>query len=227
MRQGGWIGRELRFTLGSLDPGWGRAAGRAASETGTALIEVLVTSVVVGIAAAGIALMFSFGNTWVVAKGDDRVAQVLAQQKIEQLRSLGFSCIHLGGPAAYNAPLTGCTATQNYNEGGATWVAADGTTAATPAGGAPIGRNFTRLTCVEYVSETNFSSPAYAGGTTGAPCNANPPAAPTGQTTPIIKRITVIVQPAQYAADVSGNRRYADPPVVLQAWIGLLVPGGL
>ncbi len=229
MRQGGWIERKLRFLWLSLDPRWERTVGRGGSETGAALIEVLVTAVVVGIAATGIALMFSFGSTWVVAKGDDRVAEFLAQQKIEQLRGLGFWCIHVGGPATYNAVLAGCSASvatsQNYNEGGVTWVGADGTPAAAPGGDAPFGRNFTRLTCVEYVSETNFSSPAYVGGNAGTPCNATPPAAPTNQATPIIKRITVIVQPAQHGAGASGNPRFADPPVMIQAWISLSLGG--
>ena len=172
-------------------------------QAGYALLEVLVTSAVVGIAVAGVALMFSFGNTWVVAKGDDRVALGIAQQKIEQLRSLTFNCIFVGGPASYTAPLPGCTATQNYSEGAA-WVAADGTTAP-----APSSRSFTRLTCVQYVTETDVASPAYAGGTTGSPCVAG--------TATNMKRITVVVQPAQ--------QRQVDPPVILQAWITSLAGG--
>lgn len=185
----------------------GSSRGRSSDspQAGLALLEVLVTAVVVGVAVTGIALMFSLGNTWVVAKGDDRVALSLAQQKVEQLRSLTFNCIFLGGPAAYATPLPGCTATQNYNEGGATWVGADGTTAP-----APSSRSFTRLTCVEYVTDTDVASPAYAGGSTGSPCVAG---AATN-----VKRITVIVQPAQ--------QREVDPPVILQAWITSL-PGGI
>ncbi|OGK78404.1 MAG: hypothetical protein A2X52_19820 [Candidatus Rokubacteria bacterium GWC2_70_16] len=182
-----------------------RGGARDCGQAGVALVEVLVTAVVVGIAVTGIALMFSLGNTWVVAKGDDRVALSLAQQKIEQLRGLTFNCIFLGGPAAYTLPLPGCTATQNYNEGGATWVGADGTTAPSPS-----SRGFTRLTCVEYVTDTDVASPAYAGGSTGSPCVAG---AATN-----VKRITVVVQPAQ--------QREVDPPVTLQAWITSL-PGGI
>ena len=177
------------------------------SQAGYALLEVLVTALVVGIAVAGVALMFSFGNTWVVAKGDDRVALGIAQQKIEQLRSLTFNCIFVGGPASYTTPLPGCTATQNYDEPqGPGWVAAGGTTAP-----APSSRSFTRLTCVEYVTDTDVASPAYAGGTTGSPCVVA--VLPTN-----IKRMTVVVQPTQ--------QRQVDPPVILQAWITSL-PGGI
>ncbi|HXJ78982.1 MAG TPA: hypothetical protein VMS64_09900 [Candidatus Methylomirabilis sp.] len=175
----------------------------ARSELGGGLIEVLVTSAFLGIAVVGIALMFSHGSTWAVAGGDDRVALSLARQKIEQLRSMTFSCLPLGAPGP-KAVLAGCTATQNYNEGGATWVTATG--AAAPA---PSNRSFTRLTCVQYVSDTDFGSPAYGGGVTGSPCAAGTPSNS--------KRITVIVQPTLPAA---------YPPVVLQAWI-TSVPGGM
>ena len=62
------------------------------------MVEVLVSSVILAVAAIGVALMLSTGHGWVVAGGDNRVAQNLARQKIEQLRSLGFSCVPLGGP---------------------------------------------------------------------------------------------------------------------------------
>ena len=147
-----------------------------------------MTAVVVGIAAIGIAFMYSFGNTWVVAKGDDRVALSLAQQKIERLRALGYA------DAALNPGVTGSELNMT-------------------ASGSASDRKFNRYTCVENVSDTAVSTPAYAGGNTGSPCNAN---AATNT-----KRITVVVQPWQ-----SGNQRYADPPVILQAWI-TVIPGGI
>jgi type II secretory pathway pseudopilin PulG len=171
------------------------------SNAGLGLLEVLVTTLVVGIAAVGIALMYSVGNTNVVAKGDNRVALGLAQQKIEQLRSLTFNCIPVSGPTAAvpSNPLP-CTATQNYSEGAA-WVTATGVAAP-----APSDRAYARLTCVQYVDDLNFNSPAYAGGVAGTPCPAFslPLLGPTNT-----KRITVIVTPAQREAD----------PVILQAWI--------
>lgn len=174
------------------------------SETGIAFLEVLVASVVLGIAAVGVSLMLSAGNTWVAAGGDDRAALGLARQKIEQLRSLTFACIPLGGSGT-KAAMTGCAATQNYNEGRATWVTATGSSAA-----APSSRSFTRLTCVEYVSETDFGSPVYAGSSAATPCTAG---APTN-----VKRITVIVQATGQAAE--------DAPLILEAWI-TAIPGGL
>jgi type II secretory pathway pseudopilin PulG len=147
-----------------------RARTASRSEAGVALLEVLVTAIVVGIAAVGITFMFSFGNTWVVAKGDDRVAVGLAQQKIEQLRSLGFACIRVSVPSQ---PDPCSPATQSYNEGGANpWVMADGTAAP-----APSNRNFIRTTVVEFVN-TDLSNV-----TPGTSTNT--------------KRITVTVQPNQ------------------------------
>ena len=176
-------------------------------EAGIALLEVLVTGVVLSIAVVGVALMFSLGNAWVVAGGDERVALNLARQKIEQLRSLTFACIPLDGPGTKTA-MTGCTATQNYNEGPTTWVTASGAAGPQPT---PTSRTYTRKTCVEYVSDTSFSSPAYAGGTAATPCTNTATVTNT-------KRIVVIVQPTRSIE--------AEPPVTLQAWI-TAVPGGL
>ena len=173
-------------------------------EAGIALLEVLVTGVVLSIAVVGVALMFSLGNAWVVAGGDERVALNLARQKIEQLRSLTFACVPLAGPGTKTA-MTGCTATQNYDEGGTTWVTAPGAAAA-----APSSRSFARLTCVQYVSDTAISSPVYAGGATANPCVAG---AATNT-----KRITVIVQPSRPTE--------VDAPVIIEAWI-TSIPGGV
>jgi Tfp pilus assembly protein PilV len=203
--------------------------GGVLDQTGVALLEVLVTAVVVSIAAAGLALMYAFGNTWVVSKGDDRVALSLAQQKIEQLRSLGFGCIFVGGPATYSStttPLVNCPLArveQSYDEQNVgTWTVANSLQGNTRTAGPPPTEapdlRFRRRTCVEYVNWTALSTPAYEGGTTGTPCNTNPPAAPGVQLTPLAKRITVIVQPTAM--------RQTAGPVVLEAWI-TAVPGGL
>ena len=192
-------GRRCRWSVPVASSG-----GKDASEAGIALLEVLVTSVVLGMAIVGVALMFSLGNAWVVAGGDERVALNLARQKIEQLRSLTFACIPLDGPGTKTA-MTGCTASQNYDERGTTWVTATGSRAA-----APSSRSFTRLTCVQYVSDTSISSPAYAGGATANPCLAG---AATNT-----KRITVVVQPARPTE--------VDAPVIIEAWI-TSIPGGL
>jgi hypothetical protein len=177
------------------------------SEAGSMLLEVLIAGVMLGIATVGVALMFSLGGTWVTAKGDDRVGLWLAQQKIEQLRALTFTCIPVGGPGGAGqvfGPAPTCTASTVYNE--PQWTATEGVLAP-----APSDRTFARLTCVQYVSDTDFSSPAYTGGLAAAPCPtvAAPLTAPTNT-----KRITVVVTPAQREAD----------PTVMQAWISSVGP---
>ncbi|HYB40713.1 MAG TPA: hypothetical protein VEL75_03025 [Candidatus Methylomirabilis sp.] len=173
-------------------------------EVGIALLEVLVASIVVGFTAVAVALLFSLGNTWVMAGGDNRVAIGLAQQKVEQLRAMTFGCIPLGGPGP-KAAVPPCTVTQNYNEGGSTWVTATGASAP-----APSNRGFTRITCVQYVSDTNFNSPPYTGSTTGTPCL---PGNPTST-----KRIVVIVQPTRPTE--------SEGPVIIEASI-TSAPGGI
>jgi type II secretory pathway pseudopilin PulG len=151
----------------------------------------LITAVVVGIAAIGITFMFSYGNTWVVAKGDDRVALGLAQQQIEQRRALG-------AVDWINNLDTCCT----INDSPQT------------ASGVPSDRTFNRIICIQYVSDTNVSSPAYV----VVPPNYTACAGGAATNT---KRITVVVWSAQ-----SANQLYADPPVILQAWI-TNTPGGI
>lgn len=164
-------------------PGISRVGDR-----GFTLIEVLISALIVGIAAVGLALMYSTGNTWMVAMGDDRIALGLAEQKIEQLRARGFANVPVGSPATRPCP----GAAPCYNETSAAWDAP------LPAG----NRAFTRLTCVQYVSDTDFNAPAYTGNvTTNLPC-------PAGAVTNTA-RITVVVIPAQREAD----------PVRLQAWL--------
>ncbi|MBI2199782.1 MAG: hypothetical protein HYU42_14460 [Candidatus Rokubacteria bacterium] len=195
-----------------------------------------MTAFVVGVAAVGIALMFSFGNTWVVAKGDNRVGLSLAQQKIEQLKAMPFQCVPVpplpgngaGGPGtagqtfslngvAVPLPQQPCPAAptyiQVYNE--PTWTTVTATNAP-----APSDRNFIRLTCVQFVSETDFSLPAFAGSAlTGLPCDPYVDTSTSTSCTTLggscvttnVKRVTVIVRPTQ---QIQG-----DDPVVLQSWI--------
>lgn len=66
------------------------------NQRGVAIIEVLIAGVVLAIAIIGLALMFSSGETYVVAEGDERVAIYLAQQKIEELRSKGWGSVPIG-----------------------------------------------------------------------------------------------------------------------------------
>lgn len=66
------------------------------NQNGAFIIEVLIAGVVLAIAIIGLALMFSSGETYVVAEGDERVAIYLAQQKIEELRSKGWGSVPTG-----------------------------------------------------------------------------------------------------------------------------------
>jgi type II secretory pathway pseudopilin PulG len=67
-----------------------RWAAAFRGEAGVSLIEVLIGAVISGIAAVGIALMFSTGQAYVQAEGDNRVALQLAQQQIEGIIASGF-----------------------------------------------------------------------------------------------------------------------------------------
>jgi prepilin-type N-terminal cleavage/methylation domain-containing protein len=60
------------------------------SQSGVTILEVLVASFIVGIAAVGLALMVSTGYAFIQGEGDNRVSLFLAQQRIEQLRAVGF-----------------------------------------------------------------------------------------------------------------------------------------
>ena len=62
----------------------------SAGNDGISIIEVLIGAVLVLIAAIGTALMFSTGQAYVQSEGDNRVAVLLAQQRLEQIRSAGF-----------------------------------------------------------------------------------------------------------------------------------------
>ena len=60
-------------------------------QRGVFIVEVLVAGIILAIAAIGLAVLFSWGQAFVVAQGDNRVALYLAQQKIESLRASSYS----------------------------------------------------------------------------------------------------------------------------------------
>jgi Tfp pilus assembly protein PilV len=60
-------------------------------ERGVALLEVLTAGVILSVATIGLALMFSFGVSYVAAEGGERIALFLAQQRIEELRAIGLA----------------------------------------------------------------------------------------------------------------------------------------
>lgn len=81
----------------------GRTLPRALrNASGITLIEVLICSLVVGIGAVALALMFANGQTVIAGEGDNRVAVYLAQQKIELCRAAGFDNVNV-------APCTSAT----------------------------------------------------------------------------------------------------------------------
>ncbi len=176
---------------------------------GCSLLEVLVASAVVGIAALGVALMFSTAGSWVEAEGEDRAGLGLAQQKIEMLRAAGFAALEPGNPDPTSANYVA-----SYEEGrnGRPW------SAPAPAGAA----GFTRLTCVQHVLDSDFNTPAYGGSAaTNMPClpyvdtSTALECATQGGTCVATntKRTTVIVTP-----EAQNELRKADP-VRLQAWM--------
>ncbi len=73
-----------------------KPAGLSRDASGITLIEVLIASAVVGIAAIGLALMFAHGQAFIAGEGDNRVAVYLAQQKIELSRAQGFPTLTVG-----------------------------------------------------------------------------------------------------------------------------------
>ena len=75
------------------------ARSAAIDQRGLSFVEVLVAAVVVAIAAIGVAVMFATGQTYINAEGDNRVSLFLAQQRIEQVRALGYSALFASPPS--------------------------------------------------------------------------------------------------------------------------------
>ena len=149
-------------------------------QTGITLVETLVASLVMGIAIIGVSLMYGTGSSWVVATGEGRVATGLAQQMIEQKRAGGFP-----------VPETRCET-----------VYPDGSVAPCASPVDPSVRAFTRVTCVQYVSDADSDDPAYA---YTPECRAGDP--PTKNTV----RVTVTVTSTRPRAQANA--------VTLQAWL--------
>jgi Tfp pilus assembly protein PilV len=57
---------------------------------GVSIVEVLIAALLLGIATAGVTLMFGTGQAFIVGEGDNRVALALARQAVEQVRASGF-----------------------------------------------------------------------------------------------------------------------------------------
>ena len=59
-------------------------------ERGVSILEVLIAALLLGMASAGVAVMFGTGQAFIVGEGDNRVAAALARQAVEQVRASGF-----------------------------------------------------------------------------------------------------------------------------------------
>ncbi len=101
-------------------------------ERGVFIIEVLVASVALSIAAVSMALMFGWTQSFIATQNNDQLALYLAQNKIESLRASGFDALQVG----VETLVSGCPSEPCYGETGI-----DG-------GG---GQTFTRETRVGYI----------------------------------------------------------------------------
>ena len=123
----------MRHALCALRGPWSVVSG----QSGVALLEVLMAGVILAIAIIGLAAMFSWGQSFVVAQGDDRVALYLAQQRIESLRASGYT--------AAEALNSNCGGTPDADEN--------------LTAGVGNAQSFTRQTAVEHVNDTNLTTP--------------------------------------------------------------------
>jgi hypothetical protein len=113
-----------------------------------ALLEVLIAGVILALALVGIALMFSEGQSYVVAEGDDRVAIAMAQEKLEAVRALGFRCIPIGGPGTAGVPMPALPGCIGYT-GSPPIPDTTAAQAARTYNQAPLGRYASRTVIVE------------------------------------------------------------------------------
>jgi hypothetical protein len=154
-----------------------------APEKGVALMEVVVASVVLGIASVGVAMMLSSARSFTVAQGDQRVAFYLAQEKLEKLRGQGvqdFTTLLLSPGDLSTCPSADTT--NCYIE--------------TLTTGADNTQTFSRSTAVDCVTKTVLDPvipPA------SSPCD---PTDPLWQGV-VFKRITVRVTPTMPQAQVN------------------------
>ena len=59
-------------------------------QRGVSILEVLIAALLLGMASAGVAVMFGTGQAFIVGEGDNRIAAALARQAVEQVRASGF-----------------------------------------------------------------------------------------------------------------------------------------
>jgi Tfp pilus assembly protein PilV len=172
-----------------------RASAALACQHGLALLEILISTLVVGVAVAGLALAFSSGTVWVREMGTDRVGIRLAEQQIENIRACGF-------PAATGTfPETQIPALGAY----------DG--CLPPGASAVCNQNvpcFNRVTTVENVDPATLAPPAP---TTCPPVNGVSPAPAV-----VAQRITVTVTAVTGDASATALPQASTLPITAQAW---------
>ena len=178
-RPGSW--RHLRVAWGSRRDGAGL---RGPGQRGIALLEVIITALIVGITVLGVSLMLVRGSAFTASQATNQAELYLAEQKLERLRILGFTGTSALGPSDAGA-TAGCGDDTEpcYNE--------------TLQGGAVTGANlqrFTRVTCVDYVTD---SGPPYPSACPGPAPGAPPAWCPDPVS--CTKRARVTVQPLDQA----------------------------
>ena len=182
-RPGSW--RHLRVAWDSRRD---RVGLRSLEQRGFALLEVLIAGIVVGITILGVSLMLTYGSAFTVSQGTSGVELNLAEQKLEKLRTLGFTGTPTLGPDGSGASDKCPNNEPCYKE-------------ETLQGGAVTNgrqQSFTRLTCVDYVSD---NGPPYP-----EACPSTPPGQPacwsdpSGGTLTCTKRVRVTVQPRDQAS---------------------------
>jgi type II secretory pathway pseudopilin PulG len=150
-------------------------------QSGLALLEVLIASIVVGITVLGVSLMLVRATAFTSSQGTNQAELYYAEQKLERLRVLGFTGVRVLGPTDTGAS-DGCSTDIEpcYSE--------------TIQGGVVSNaqpQSFTRTTCVDFVSDDGPPYPAN--------CPSTPPSQPAcwsdASHVTCTKRIRVTVQP--------------------------------
>src|SRR5262249_54638385 len=131
--------------------------------------------------------------TWVAAMGQDRVADGLAQQRIEGFRS---DTIRLGWDSASSTVVPGTV----------TEASVDPANCDITQEKCRLTPKYLRVSCIQYVDDTDITSPAYTPGCpAGSPTNT--------------RRITVTVTPVFVDATLASNSVERAYVVTLQGWI--------
>ena len=150
-------------------------------QRGAFVLELLIGSIIVGIALVGLGLLFARGQATIVGEGSQRVEQHLAEQQLENYRSAGFpaaTCVDPPGP---------CPGSKTEN------VTAGESGALT----------FTRTTCAYYVDNNTLlpaggvapPSPCLAGAVTRT-LRVTVTVTPPSQQTDSVTLETILINPS-------------------------------